>query len=64
VNWPYSGAYEFMDSSFETITGLPGKAADYSPAEQDRAALQLYAYDVRMGEDGFYAWSTRWVCGV
>jgi len=64
VNWPYSGAYQFMDSTFETVTGLPGIAADYSPATQDAAALKLYAYDVSTSGDGFSAWSTRWICGL
>jgi hypothetical protein len=53
-----------MDSTFEAITGLPGIAADYSPAEQDRAALELYAYDLRVWGDPWHAWSTRWVCGL
>ena len=37
-----SGAWQFLDSTWRGVTGLPGRARDYSPAVQDRAALKLY----------------------
>lgn len=58
IDPPYSGAYQFLDSTWESTTGLPGIAADYSPATQDAAALKLYA------EEGWSPWSTRTVCGL
>jgi hypothetical protein len=38
-----SGAWQFLDSTWQSTTGLPGRAKDYSPAVQDAAALKLYA---------------------
>lgn len=38
-----SGAYQFLDSTWHYVTGLPGRAKDYSRAVQDRAALKLLA---------------------
>jgi muramidase (phage lysozyme) len=52
------GAYQFEDGTWQTITGLPGSAEDYSPAIQDAAALKLYA------ERGWEPWTTRYVCGL
>jgi hypothetical protein len=37
-----SGAYQFLDSTWRSVTGLPGSAKDYSKAEQDAAFLKLY----------------------
>lgn len=37
-----SGAYQFLDSTWRYVTGLPGKARDYSRRVQDAAALKLY----------------------
>jgi DNA gyrase/topoisomerase IV subunit B len=37
-----SGAYQFMDSTWQSITGLPGKAMNYSPAQQDAAFWKLW----------------------
>ena len=38
-----SGLYQFMDSTWHSVTGLPGKASQYSPAVQTAAALKLQA---------------------
>jgi hypothetical protein len=38
-----SGAWQFLDSTWQSTTGLPGRAKDYSPAVQDAAALKLDA---------------------
>jgi hypothetical protein len=37
-----SGAYQFMDATWQSITGLPGKAMNYSPAQQDAAFWKLW----------------------
>lgn len=37
-----SGGWQFLDSTWQYVTGLPGRAKDYSRAVQDRAALKLY----------------------
>jgi hypothetical protein len=45
---PYStasGLYGFLDTTWTAITGLPGPARDYSPAEQDAAFEKAYALD-------------------
>ena len=38
-----SGAYQFMDATWQSLTGLPGKAMDYSVAIQDAAFYKLFA---------------------
>jgi len=38
-----SGGYGFLDSTWRSITGLPGSAKDYPPALQDKAFRDLYA---------------------
>lgn len=38
-----SGLYGFLDSTWQSVTGLPGAARDYSPATQTAAFLKLYA---------------------
>ena len=52
------GAYQFEDGTWQSTTGTPGPAEDYSPAQQDAAALELY------NERGWEPWTTRWVCGL
>jgi hypothetical protein len=37
-----SGAYQFLDRTWVSTTGLPAPARAHSPATQDRAALKLY----------------------
>ncbi|AXG66138.1 hydrolase [Streptomyces phage Annadreamy] len=37
-----SGAYQFLDSTWQGVTGLPGKAMNYSPAQQDAAFWKLW----------------------
>jgi len=37
-----SGAYQFLDSTWTSVTGLPGKAMNYSPAQQDAAFWKLW----------------------
>ena len=58
VDPPYSGAYQFLDTTWSSVTGLPGIAADYPPSVQDAAAFKLYS------EEGWSPWQTRSVCGV
>ena len=57
VDSPYSGAYQFLDSTWADYDGF-AIAADAPPAVQDEAALQLY------DRDGWEPWSTRFVCGL
>lgn len=38
-----SGAYQFMSTTWRTVTGLPGSAGDYPMAVQRAAFLKLYA---------------------
>lgn len=37
-----SGAYQFLDSTWQGVTGLPGRAMNYSPATQDAAFWKLW----------------------
>lgn len=37
-----SGAYQFLDSTWQSVTGLPGRAMNYSPAQQDAAFWKLW----------------------
>ena len=37
-----SGGFQFLDSTWQSVTGLTGRAMDYSPAVQDAAALKLF----------------------
>ncbi len=52
------GAYQFELGTWQSVTGLPSPAQDYSAAVQDSAALRLYA------ERGWEPWTTRYVCGL
>lgn len=38
-----SGAYQFLDTTWQAVTGLPGSAKDYPPSVQDRAFEKLWA---------------------
>lgn len=38
-----SGAYQFLDGTWRSTTGLSGRAKNYPPAVQDAAALKLFA---------------------
>ena len=55
---PGGGAYQFELGTWQSVTGLPAPAQDYSAAVQDSAALRLYA------ERGWEPWTTRYVCGL
>lgn len=46
-----SGLYGFLDSTWQTVTGLPGSASEYSAAQQTAAFERLYA------EVGTSAWA-------
>jgi len=37
-----SGAYQFLDGTWHSVTGLPGSAADYSRSQQDAAFYKLF----------------------
>jgi uncharacterized coiled-coil protein SlyX len=37
-----SGRYQFIDSTWRAVTGLPGSARDYPPSVQDEAARKLW----------------------
>jgi hypothetical protein len=47
-----SGLYGFLDSTWQSVTGLGGAARDYSPATQTQAFWKLY------GEAGRSPWIT------
>lgn len=53
-----SGAYQFMDSTWTAVTGLPGKAMNYSPAQQDSAFWKLWNNGA-----GAHHWVTAGRCG-
>lgn len=38
-----SGRYQFLDGTWEWVTGLPGPASAYAPEVQDAAFLELWA---------------------
>jgi len=46
-----SGLYGFLDGTWESVTGLPGPARDYSVAQQTAAFQKLYA------EEGAAPWA-------
>jgi len=37
-----SGKWQFLDSTWHSVTGLPGSASDYDEATQDAAARELW----------------------
>lgn len=51
-----SGAWQFLNSTFRSVTGLPGRAKDYSSRVQDDAALKLYR------EQGSAPWAASAGC--
>lgn len=53
-----SGAYQFMDATWRSVTGLPGKAMNYSPAQQDAAFWKLWN-----NGRGAHNWVTAPRCG-
>jgi DNA gyrase/topoisomerase IV subunit B len=53
-----SGAYQFMDATWQSVTGLPGKAMNYSPAQQDAAFWKLWNNGA-----GAHNWVTASMCG-
>ncbi|XAO35213.1 hydrolase [Streptomyces phage Francob] len=53
-----SGAYQFMDATWTSVTGLPGKAMNYSPAQQDAAFWKLWN-----NGRGAHNWVTAPKCG-
>ena len=54
-----SGAWQFIDSTWESVTGLPAPASAYSRRVQDKAALELWA-----GGAGAGHWVTAAGCGA
>jgi hypothetical protein len=52
-----SGAYQFLDSTWQSVTGLSGRAKDYPPATQDSAFQKLWA-----GGSGRSQWVTGYHC--
>lgn len=53
-----SGAYQFLDSTWQSVTGLPGRAMNYSPAQQDAAFWKLWN-----NGRGASQWVTAGKCG-
>jgi len=53
-----SGAYQFLDSTWQAVTGLPGRAMNYSPAQQDAAFYKLWN-----NGRGASQWVTAGKCG-
>jgi hypothetical protein len=53
-----SGAYQFLDSTWQSLTGLPGRAMNYSPAQQDAAFWKLWN-----NGRGASQWVTSGMCG-
>lgn len=51
-----SGAYQFLTGTWQSTTGLTGRAKDYPPAVQDAAALRLYR------EQGTRPWNASRAC--
>lgn len=53
-----SGAYQFLDSTWTAVTGLPGSAKNYSPSTQDAAFFELWNNGA-----GAHNWVTAHLCG-
>jgi hypothetical protein len=53
-----SGAYQFLDSTWQRVTGLSGRAKNYSPAIQDAAFYKLWNNGAGAGN-----WVTAYKCG-
>lgn len=53
-----SGKWQFLDSTWQSVTGLPGKASDYSEAQQRAAFDKLWANGA-----GASHWVTAGKCG-
>ena len=52
-----SGAYQFLDSTWQGVTGLSGRAMNYSPSIQDAAFYKLWANGA-----GRSQWTTGYHC--
>src|ERR1035437_4253343 len=52
-----SGAYQFLDSTWQSVTGLSGRAKDYPASVQDSAFQKLWA-----GGSGRSQWVTGYHC--
>lgn len=52
-----SGAYQFLDSTWRNVTGLSGRAMNYSPAIQDKAFYKLWNNGA-----GASQWTTSYHC--
>lgn len=53
-----SGAYQFLDSTWQSVTGLSGRAKNYSPSQQDAAFYKLWN-----NGRGANQWVTARKCG-
>ena len=60
---PYGGAYQFSVGTWQGLgfSGVPNQASSQT---QDRAALALYAYDLRVTGNPWSAWETAPMCGL
>ena len=52
-----SGAYQFLDSTWQSVTGLSGRAMNYSPSIQDKAFYKLWNNGRGAGQ-----WVTSYHC--
>lgn len=52
-----SGAYQFLDSTWQHVTGLSGRAMNYPPSTQDSAFYKLWN-----GGAGSGQWTTAYHC--
>ena len=58
---PFGGAYQFSVATWQGL-GFSGVPNEAPPWMQDRAALALYAYDLRVWGNPGRAWQTAPMC--
>ena len=63
-NEPFTGAYQIANFVWHATLRLPGQAWQHSRRTQDRAALQLWHYDLRTWGNPWHTWETAPVCGL
>ena len=60
---PVGGAYQFNLGTWQAL-GFPGVPNTSPPWMQDKAALALYAYDLKATGNPWSAWQTAPMCGL
>lgn len=64
TNEPFTGAYQIENYVWHLTLRLPGQAWQFSKHVQNRAALRLWHYDLKVWGNPWHAWETAPLCGL